>query len=114
MKKSQVVPGKQSKVLRNQPYLFFISSFTVSVTPLISTHECSSDFMILIKSSITFLALKAAFRLIFLSNLFIAFEAILRINLGQSSPSKEISTFFSVNYLNYLSKNQKIQQIELF
>ena len=70
--------------------------------------------MILIKSSITFLALKAAFRLIFLSNLFIAFEAILRINLGQSSPSKEISTFFSVNYLNYLSKNQKIQQIELF
>ena len=36
----------------NPPSCFFISCFTVSVTPSINTLESSSDFMILIISSI--------------------------------------------------------------
>ena len=36
----------------NPPFCFFISCFTVSVTPSINTLESSSDFMILIISSI--------------------------------------------------------------
>ena len=38
---------------RNPPSCFFISSFTVSVTPLINTFEYSNDYMILIISFIS-------------------------------------------------------------
>ena len=62
---------------------FYISRFTVSVTPSINTPESSNDFMILSISHISsfeinkvkhFLVLRAPFPLIFLSTLFIAFE----------------------------------------
>ena len=72
-----------NKAPRNPPSCFFISCFTVSVTPSINTPESSNDFMILIISFISsfevskvnpFPALTVSFPLIFLSNLFITFE----------------------------------------
>ena len=78
--------------------VFFISCFTVPVTPSINTPECSSDLMSLIISFLSsfkmnkvnpFPALTAPFPFIFLSNLFIAgkaaFEAILLTNQGNLS-----------------------------
>ena len=41
-----------NKAPRNPPYCFFISSFTVSVSPSINTPESCNDFMILIISFI--------------------------------------------------------------
>ena len=95
---------KQLEVLKKQEeiYLlvFFISCFTVSVIPSINTFESSNDFMILIISFISsfeiskvnpFPALTAPFPLIFLSNLFIAFEAKLLTNPGQLSLAKGIA-----------------------
>ena len=65
--------------------------FAVLVTPSINTFEALNDFMILIISCISsfeiskkivFPALKSSFPLIFLQNLFIAFEAKLLNNPG--------------------------------
>ena len=78
-----------NKAPRSPPSCFFILCFTVSVTPSINTLECSNDFMILIISFISsfevnkgnlFPALTAPFPLIFLSNLFDAFEPKLLTN----------------------------------
>ena len=88
---------------RNLPSCFFISCFTVLVTLSINkTLESSYDFMVLIiwftssfeiNKVIPFPALGALFRLIFLSNLFIAFEAKLLTGPGELSLAKEIATF---------------------
>ena len=91
-----------NKAARNPPSWFFISCFTVSVTPSINTSEPSNDFMILISSFVSsfevnkvnpFLALKAPFPLIFLSSLFIEFQAKLLTNPGKLSLAKGIATF---------------------
>ena len=83
---------------------FFFSCFTVLVTPSINTSE-SPDFMILIISFISsfkinkvnpFPALTVHFPLIFLPNLFIAFEVKLFPNSGKLSLAKRIATFISV------------------
>ena len=101
---------------------FFISYFTVSVTPPINTPESSNDFVILIISFISsfqinkvnpFPALTPPFPLIFLSNLFIAFEAKLLTNPGKLSLAKRIAKSVSVFFLNYLINNQKVLLIEL-
>ena len=79
------------RALRNPPS-FFISSFTSS--------KSSNDFMILIISFISsfkinkaklFPALTTSFLLIFLSNLFIAFEAKLLTNPGKLYLAKGIA-----------------------
>ena len=71
--------------------VFSVSFFTVSVTPSINTPESSNDFMVLIISFISsfkknkvnpFPALTASCPLIFLSNLFIAFEVKLLTNIS--------------------------------
>ena len=60
--------------------VFFISSFTVPVTPLIHTREFCKDFIIFIMSFISSFEINkvnlfpAPFPFIFLSNLFIALE----------------------------------------
>ena len=67
-----------NKAPRNPPSCFFISCFTVSVIPSINTPESFHDFMILIIAFISSYGinkLPSLFPLIFLSNLFIAFEA---------------------------------------
>ena len=84
-------------------YWSFISCFTVLVTLSINkTLESSYDFMVLIiwftssfeiNKVIPFPALGALFQLIFLSNLFIAFEAKLLTGPGELSLAKEIATF---------------------
>ena len=62
-----------------------------------------------------FLALTAPFPVIFLSNLFIEFEDILLTYPGKLSLAQGVATFFSAFFcINYLTKNQKIRQIELF
>ena len=83
-------------------FLFFISYFTVFVTPSINTPESSNDVMIFIvficlfKIKVNlFPALTAPFSLIFLSNLFIAFEIKLLTNPGNSSLAKGIAMFVS-------------------
>ena len=112
-----------NKVPRNLPSCFFISSFTVSVTPSMNTPESSNDFIILIISFISlfeinkvnpFPALTAPFPLIFLSNLFIALEVQLLTNPGKLSLANGIATFVSVFSLNLLTKNQKIHLTEIF
>ena len=117
---------KQIKVLTKLqeicPLVFFISYFTVSVTPSINTPESSKDFMILILfvSSFEinkvnlFATLTAPFLLIFLSNLFIELEVKLLINPGKLSLAKEIAISVNDFFPNYLIKNQKIHLIELF
>ena len=102
---------------RNLPSRFFISCFTVSVTPLINTRKSSNHFMILISfiSSFemnkvnTFPALKAPFPLIFLSNLFIAFEAKLVTNPGKLSlaegKARSVSDFFFPKLPNQETKD---------
>ena len=85
-------------------FLFFISCFTVSVTPSINTPESSNDVMIFIAFICSFKinkvnlfpALTAPFSLIFLSNLLIAFEVKLLTNPGNSSLAKGIAMFVSL------------------
>ena len=97
-----------NKAPRNPPSCIFISSFTVSVTPLINTPKSSNDFMILIISFISsfkikevnpFHALTALFPLICFSNLFIAFEVKLLTNRRKLFFDKDkamfVSAFFS-------------------
>ena len=84
-------------------FLFFISCFTVSVTPSINTPESSNDVMIFIAFICSFKinkvnlfpALTAPFSLIFLSNLFIAFEVKLLTNPGKLSLAKGIAILVS-------------------
>ena len=82
---------------------FFISCFTVSVTPSINTPESSNDFMIFIIPFISsfeiskgnsFPALTAPFPLFF-SNLFIVSEDKLLTNPGKLSLAKGIAIFVS-------------------
>ena len=82
-----------------QVLVFFISCFTVSVTSSIYTLKSSIDFMILITSFMSSFEINKAnsfpdvttpFPLIFLSDSFIAFEAILLINLFKVSLAKGI------------------------
>ena len=92
------------KAPRYPPYCFFISWFTVLVTPSINTPKSSNDFSILITSFISsfeinkvnlFAALTAyfPFPLIFLSNSFITFEVRLLTNPDKLSLAKGISIF---------------------
>ena len=82
---------------------FFLLSFTVSVTPSINTPKYSNYFIIFISFISSFEmnkvnllpALKASFLLIFLSNLFIAFEVKLLTNLGKLSLAKRVAIFVS-------------------
>ena len=96
--------------------VFFISSFTVSVTPSNNTPDSSNDFMILITSFISlfeinkvnpFPALTTLFPLIFLSNLFIAFEVKLLTNPGKLSLAKEIAIFVSAFFPKLPNQEQK-------
>ena len=100
------------------PSYFFISSFTVSVTPSINTSKSFNLFIILIMSFIrsfeinkskSFFALTAPFPLILLSDLSIALEVKLLTNTGKLSLRKEM--FFS---LNLVTKRQKIYQLNYF
>ena len=61
-----------------------------------------------------FPALKAPFPLIFVSNLFIAFEIKLRTNPGKFLLVKGVATFVSAFFPKLETKNQKIYLIELF
>ena len=94
----------QPKELRKLLEIHLISCFTTSITPSINTPKSCSDFMILIMLFIAsfeinkvnpFCALTVPVPLIFLSNLFIAFEAKLLTNPGKLSPAKGIATFVS-------------------
>ena len=93
-----------NKAERNPPSCFFISCFTVSVIPSMNTFESSNEFMILIISSKflfkinkvnIFPAPAVLFSLMFLSNLFIAFEDKFLTNPGKLFLAKEIAIFFS-------------------
>ena len=71
-----------NKAPRNWPSCFFIPCFTVSVIPTINAPESFNNFIILsflssfeIKKVNLFPALTVPFPLIFLSNLFIIFDA---------------------------------------
>ena len=84
--------------------MFFISWFTVSVTPSINIPEFSNKLIILIISFISsfeinkanlFPALTVPFPLIFLSNLFIAIEVKLLTNPGKLPLAKGIAIFVS-------------------
>ena len=86
------------------PFCFYFSSFTVSVTPSNITPESSNDFIILIISFISsfkinkvnpFPALTAPFPLMFLSNVFIAFEVKLLTNPGKLFLGRGIAIFAS-------------------
>ena len=79
-------------------------SFTVQLIRSINAFKPTNDFMILIISFKTsfeknkinlFPALTAPFPLVFLSNLFISFEAKLVTSPGKFSLVKEIATFVS-------------------
>ena len=95
---------------------FFISSVTVSVTPSVNTPESSNDFIILIIPFISsfeinkvnpFPALKTPFPLIFLSNLFIAFEVKLLTNPGKLSQTKGITIFVSSSFPKLANQEPK-------
>ena len=95
------VPTKQEEV---NLLAFFIWCFADSVIPSINRFEFSNDFMILIKSLVSsfeinkvnsFPTLTAPFALIFLSNLFFAFEGKLLTSPGKLSLVKGIATFVS-------------------
>ena len=109
-------PKRLTKQQQIQLLVFFISCFTVSVTPSINTPKSSSDFMILIISFISSFEINIGLTApvhYLLSNLLIAFGAILTTYLGKLSVAKGITTFASAICLNYLTKNQKIHQIKL-
>ena len=91
--------------------------------PSINAFGSSNDFMILIISFNSsfettkwnyFPAFSAPFPLILISNLFITFVAKLLANPGELSLPKEIATFLVLSLLNYIIKNKKTNQIELF
>ena len=111
-----------NKVPRNPLSCFFISCFTVLVTLSINALKTSNDFMILVIyisslkiSKVNLIpALTAHFRLIFLSNLFIAFKVKFFTNPDKLPRAIGIATFLVLSFLNYLNKNQKIHLIELF
>ena len=104
-----------NKAPRNLPSCSFISYLTVSVTPSIDTPESSNDYIILMISFISsFLYLAGPFPLIFLSNLFIVLELKLPTNPGKLSLAKITATLVSTFFLNLLTKNKKINLIELF
>ena len=96
-----------NKFQRNLPsccFFFFILCFTVSVTLSLSTPESSNDCITLIISFISlfeinkvnpFPALTATFPLIFLPNLFVAFEVKFLTNPGKLSLTKGIAIFVS-------------------
>ena len=95
---------KRLKMLttRNQLSVFFISWFTVSVTPSINSPESSNNFMIFKMSFISslkmnkvnpFPAMIVHFPSIYLLNLFFAFEAKLLTNPGKLSLAKGIAIF---------------------
>ena len=115
---------KPLKVLTNPQEIhllfFFISCFTISVTPTINIPESFNDFMIIIISFISsfeknkvnsFPTVTAPFPLILLSNLFIVFDFELLTNPGKLSLAKgiaiSVSAFFPnlpyLNYVRYLS-----------
>ena len=105
-----------TKAPRNPPSCFFISSFTVSVTPSINTPESSNDFTILIISFISsfeinkanpFPALTTSFPLIYLSNLFIALEVELFTNPGKLSLPKGIAIFGSAIFPKLANQKPK-------
>ena len=105
-----------NKALRNLPCCFLISCSTVSVTPSMNTHESSNDFVILIISFISsfyinkvnpFPAPSAPFPLIFLSNLFIAFEAKLLTNPDKLSLAKGTATFVSAFFPELVNHEPK-------
>ena len=84
--------------------MFFISCFTVSVTPSINTPSSSNGFIILIVSFTSsfeinkvnpFPSMRASFPFIFLSSLFIALEVKLLTNPGKLSLAKGIAIFVS-------------------
>ena len=96
----------------------FISSFSLSVIPSINIPASSNSFIILIISCISSFEINkvnafplptAPFPLIFLSNLFIAFEAKLLTNSGKLSLAKGIATFvkafYSPNFANQEPKD---------
>ena len=112
-----------NKSLRNLHSCSFILCFTVSVTLSINTAKPYNDFIIFIISLMCLVeinevnclfSLIASFLLIFLSNLFIAFEVRYITNPSKLSLAKGIvtcaSAFFS---LNLTAKSQKIHLIEL-
>ena len=89
-----------NKAPRSLSFCYFISSFTISVTPSINTPKFSNDFVILIIPFISsfeinegnpFSAVTAPFRLNFLSNVFIAFLVKLITNPGKLSLAKGIA-----------------------
>ena len=92
------------------PFYFFISCFTASVTPSIKTHEFSNNFTILVISSISsfkrnkvnpFSAVTAPFLFILFLKFIIAFEAgfeaILLTNPGKlflaEAITRSVTTF---------------------
>ena len=106
---------------RNPPSCFFISCFTVSVIPSIYTFESFNDSMILIilfifsteiNKANLFPTLTVPFLLIFLINLFIAFEAKLRTNPCKLSLDKRTERSAITFYLNYLTYYEEAHLIE--
>ena len=88
-------------------FMFFISCFPVLVAPSSNTPESSNDvmiFLILLMSSFEinkvnrFLILTVHFPLIFVSNLFIAFEVKLLTNPGKLSLAKRFAIFVSASF----------------
>ena len=111
MKKSLIALMKQPIVLKLLQEIsvlgFFISCFTVSVTPTINAPKTSNDFMILLISFISSFEIKkvnpfhalATPSLLILFKLFIAFEAKLLTNPGALSLARVMAksdiTFFA-------------------
>ena len=101
-------------VPRNPPSCFFISCFTVSVTPSIDTPKSSNNLIILIISFISsieinklnpFPAVIAPFTLIFLSNLFI--KGKLFTNQDTLSLAKGLATIVSVFFPKLANQEPK-------
>ena len=111
-----------NKSLRNLHSCSFVLCFTVSVTLSINTAKPYNDFIIFISlmclveiNEVNCLfSLIASFLLIFLSNLFIAFEVRYLTNSSKLSLAKGIVTCASAFFpLNLTAKIQKIHLIEL-
>ena len=107
-----------NKAPRNPYFCFFISCFTVLVTPSINTPKPLNDFMILIISFISsfemnkanpFPVLTARFPLILLSKVFMAFEAAFETALltdpDNLSLAKEEAKYVTT-FLRNLSKQE--------
>ena len=98
-----------NKVPRNPPScLFYFMFYCFTVTPSTNTPKFPHGFMILIISFICsfqinkvnpFPTLTTPSQLVFLSNLFIAFEVKLLTNPSKLFIAKEIATFVSTFYL---------------